>query len=49
MYEKLQDTYKKYFPKVDPKLIEDLLLRSTTYDNNEHFVRHQRHYEEKES
>jgi hypothetical protein len=35
-YGKLQDSYKKYFPKVDPKLIEDLLLRSSSYDNNGH-------------
>jgi hypothetical protein len=26
-FEQLQNTYKQYFPKVDPRLIEDLLIR----------------------
>lgn len=34
-HEKLQDAYKKYFPKVDPKLIEDLFLHSATYQHQE--------------
>lgn len=35
-YEKLQNAYKRYFPKVDSKLIEDLLLRSISFDKNGH-------------
>ncbi|MGH9966079.1 MAG: hypothetical protein ACRD5E_14810 [Nitrososphaeraceae archaeon] len=35
-YGELQNAYKKYFPKVDFKLIEDLLMRSISFDKNEH-------------
>lgn len=35
-YGELQNTFKKYFPKVDSKLIEDLLMRSISFDKNEH-------------
>ena len=35
-YGELQNAYKKYFPKVDSTLIEDLLLRSASFDKNEH-------------
>jgi hypothetical protein len=35
-YGELQNAYKKYFPKVDSTLIEDLLLRSNSFDKNEH-------------
>ena len=33
-YKNLHEAYKKYFPKVDSKLIQDLLLHSISFDKN---------------
>jgi hypothetical protein len=35
-YDELQNAYKEYFPKVDSILIKDLLVRSSSFDKNEH-------------
>ncbi|MGD1835542.1 MAG: hypothetical protein ACPKQO_07455 [Nitrososphaeraceae archaeon] len=35
-HHELQDSYKKYFPKVNSKLLEDLLLYSKDYNKNDH-------------